>query len=51
VPRFIDYLKTSDFRLRFETKGRLSAITEQAPSYVITEAQPGLLGAAAFILQ
>jgi glucokinase len=51
VPRFIDYLKTSDFRLRFETKGRLSAITEQAPTYVITEAQPGLLGAAAFILQ
>jgi len=51
VPRFIDYLQTSDFRARFETKGRLSAITEQAPTYVITEEQPGLLGAAAFILQ
>jgi len=51
VPRFIDYLKASDFRTRFETKGRLSAITEQAPTYVITEEQPGLLGAAAFILQ
>jgi glucokinase len=51
VPRFIDYLKTSDFRARFEAKGRLSCITEQAPTYVITEQQPGLLGAAAFVLQ
>lgn len=51
VPRFIDYLKASDFRERFETKGRLAYITEQAPTYVITEEQPGLLGAAAFILQ
>jgi glucokinase len=51
VPRFVDYLKTSDFRARFEAKGRLSHITEQAPTYVITEEQPGLLGAAAFVLQ
>jgi glucokinase len=51
VPRFIDYLQASDFRARFETKGRLSAITKQAPTYVITEEQPGLLGAAAYILQ
>ena len=51
VPRFIDYLKSSDFRKRFEAKGRLSAITKQAPTYVITESQPGLLGAAAFLMQ
>ncbi len=51
VPRFIDYLESSDFRARFEAKGRLSHITEQAPTYVITEQQPGLLGAAAFVLQ
>jgi glucokinase len=51
VPRFINYLKNSDFRERFESKGRLSYITEQAPTYVITEEQPGLLGAAAVILQ
>ncbi len=51
VPRFIDYLKNSDFRARFESKGRLAYITEQAPTYVITEEQPGLLGAAAYILQ
>jgi glucokinase len=51
VPRFIDYLKASDFRACFESKGRLAYITEQAPTYVITEQQPGLLGAAAYILQ
>jgi len=51
VPRFIDFLKTTQFRKRFETKGRLSGITEQAPTYVITEQQPGLLGAAALLLQ
>ncbi len=51
VPRFIEYLKASDFRKRFESKGRLSNITEQAPTYVITEQQPGLLGAAAFLLR
>jgi glucokinase len=50
VPRFVDYLKLSNFRSRFETKGRLSSITEQAPTYVITEEQPGLLGAAACLL-
>ncbi len=51
VPRFIDYLKNSNFRTRFEAKGRLAHITKQAPTYVITEQQPGLLGAAAYILQ
>ena len=51
VPRFIDYLTTTDFRARFEAKGRLSSITEQTPTYVITEPQPGLLGAAAYLLR
>jgi glucokinase len=51
VPRFIDFLKASKFRERFESKGRLSHITVQTPTYVITEQQPGLLGAAAYILQ
>jgi glucokinase len=51
VPRFIDFLKASKFRERFESKGRLSHITLQTPTYVITEQQPGLLGAAAYILQ
>lgn len=51
VPRFIDYLKNSPFRERFEAKGRLSHITQRAPTYIITEEQPGLLGAAAYLLQ
>lgn len=51
VPRFIDYLKSSAFRERFEAKGRLSHITQKAPTYIITEKQPGLLGAAAYLLQ
>ena len=51
VPRFIDYLKNSEFRARFETKGRMSHLNEQIPTYIITESQPGLLGAAAYLNQ
>jgi glucokinase len=51
VPRFVDFLKASQFRERFETKGRLSHITLQTPTYVISEQQPGLLGAAAYLFQ
>jgi len=51
VPRFIDYLKNSDFRHRFETKGRMSTLNKQIPTYVITEQQPGLLGAAVYLQQ
>ncbi|TPH15081.1 glucokinase [Litorilituus lipolyticus] len=51
VPRFIDYVQNSQFRARFEYKGRLSNIPKSTPTFVITEPQPGLLGAAAYILQ
>jgi len=51
VPRFIEFIEKSKFRTRFENKGRLSHICVQTPTYVITEAQPGLLGAAALLLQ
>ena len=51
VPRFIKFIQESDFRARFEAKGRLSSITQQTPTYVITEAQPGLLGASAYLNQ
>jgi len=51
APRFIDFVKNSEFRARFEAKGRLSHIPKQSPTYIITEQQPGLLGAAAFLLQ
>ncbi len=51
VPRFVDYVKSSSFRERFEAKGRLSHLTQRTPTFVITEEQPGLLGAAAYLLQ
>lgn len=51
VPRFVDYIQNSAFRERFEAKGRLSHLTQRTPTYVITEQQPGLLGAAAYLLQ
>ncbi len=46
MPRFIDYVNTSEFRSRFETKGRMSHLNKQTPTYIITESQPGLIGAA-----
>ncbi|QOL24856.1 glucokinase [Thalassotalea sp. LPB0316] len=51
VPRFIEFLKQSEFRARFEEKGRLSPFNQNIPTYVITEAQPGLLGACAYLCQ
>jgi glucokinase len=51
VPRFIDFLKASQFRERFEAKGRMSYLNKQTPTYIVTESQPGLLGAAAYLNQ
>jgi len=51
VPRFIEYFKDTEFRKRFEEKGRLSGFNQHIPTYVITESQPGILGAAAYLLQ
>lgn len=51
VPRFIDFMKNSGFRQRFDAKGRLSSFINNIPTYVITEAQPGLIGASAYIRQ
>jgi len=51
VPRFIDFVKESNFRSRFEEKGRLSDFNFTIPTFVITEAQPGILGASAYLYQ
>jgi len=51
VPRFVSFLENSDFRQRFDAKGRLSSFINNIPTYVITEAQPGLIGASAYIRQ
>ncbi len=46
IPRFIDFLKQSDFRRRFEDKGRFADYLRDIPVYVVTHSNPGLLGAA-----
>lgn len=51
VPRFIDYLQRSDFRQRFEQKGRFTDYVTSIPTFVITEPDHGLLGAAAYMQQ
>ena len=51
VPRFIEYVSESAFREGFESKGRFKAFNTNIPTYVITESQPGLLGAAAYLNQ
>ena len=51
VPRFVDFLRQSEFRSRFEAKGRFKDYNVLIPTYVITEPQPGLVGAAAYLMQ
>ena len=51
VPRFVDVLKVSEFRKRFEAKGRYAAHLAEVPTLVITEKYAGLIGAAVHLLQ
>ncbi len=51
VPRFIEYVKQSEFRTRFDNKGRFSKLVETIPVYIVTEEQPGLIGCAAYLQQ
>ena len=44
VPRILDYFMQSDFRCRFEDKGRLRQYLEKIPVYVITHDFPAFLG-------
>ena len=46
VPDYIDFMKESDFRARFEAKGRFASLNTSIGTYVITHPHPGLLGAA-----
>ena len=43
--RYPDILRDGTFRSAFKAKGRHSHIMERIPTYLITHAQPGLLGA------
>mgnify|MGYP000101823747 CR=1 FL=1 len=49
VPRLLPLLHHSDFRSRFEEKGRFSSFNAQIPVYIITAEQPGILGAAVYL--
>jgi len=51
VPRFIQYFENSEFRARFEAKGRFNDFNRRIPTFVITESQPGILGASAYLRQ
>jgi glucokinase len=51
VPRFIEYFENSDFRTRFEAKGRMSGFNQPIATFVVIEEQPGLIGAAAYLRQ
>jgi len=49
IPRMLEFFAQSEFRARFEAKGRFGAYLQAIPTYVVTAAQPGLLGAAAVL--
>ncbi len=51
APRMIDTIADSEFRSRFVAKGRFENSLKKIPTYIITEPQPGLIGAAAFLRQ
>lgn len=45
VPKMLEYFINSDFRRRFEAKGRYRPFLEKMPVYVITSQNPAFLGA------
>src|SRR5690606_2029860 len=48
TPKLLPLLADSEFRARFEAKGRFSAFNRQIATYVVTAEQPGLVGAAVY---
>ena len=44
IPRILDYFIKSDFRCRFEDKGRFRSFLSKVPVYVITHDYPAILG-------
>lgn len=51
TPKLLPLLADSEFRARFEAKGRFSAFNRQIATYVVTAEQPGLVGAAVYLKQ
>lgn len=46
LPRVVDFLENSRFLARFQHKGAMTEHLKAVPVYLITTAQPGLIGAA-----
>jgi glucokinase len=51
VPRFIDFFQESEFRSYFEEKGRFKDYLAAIPTFLITNDNPGLLGATVYLRQ
>jgi glucokinase len=51
VPRFVTFFAQSEFRTRFEAKGRFKDYLGKIPTYVVVRPLPALLGAAALLKQ
>jgi glucokinase len=46
APRIVPFLQRGVFRDAFERKGRLQPLVARIPTFIVTHAQPGLIGAA-----
>jgi len=46
LPRFAQRFAASEFRNRFESKGRLSGFLQSIPTYLVTHSNPALVGLA-----
>ena len=51
IPRFLDFFMASEFRERFEAKGRYRGYNARISTLVVTAECPGLIGAAAYLRQ
>jgi len=51
VPKLLPLLEQSEFRARFEAKGRFTDFNRRIATYVVTAEQPGLLGCAVYLKQ
>lgn len=51
VPKLLPLIHASDFRSRFEDKGRFREFNSKIPCFVVNSAHPGLIGAALYLKQ
>lgn len=51
APSIVETIAASNFRARFEAKGRFTDKMKQIPTYIITEQHPGMIGSAAYLMQ